>query len=312
MHHPAFNRFTKAYLADILSPFGTVSPDQLVPRNSRFYTIPSNTGYQTEILQEILPSHVLVSPEVHGEAELVDMLFEPQSPPMLSESPFLNRLVRNPCILEIHRNPLGDDDVLEGVKKIFLWLRELQKAAEAQKNATESELETPSHSPVNELEDELDNESETEWNDEFDDESDDERKSALDEADEPYLWIFAPSVTSLKLEHFGASPVPNLESGVYALPSLYNTYIVAINELPVTAATRWARLLGRGQVQQQAIAELRNQHTPEIAPSSSLCSQDIALRHLKTWYEQLLTGNGEKESPKLMNLFSEMFGQPEP
>ncbi|TRT94937.1 MAG: Rpn family recombination-promoting nuclease/putative transposase, partial [Microcystis flos-aquae Mf_QC_C_20070823_S10D] len=44
--------------------------------------------------------------------------------------------------------------------------------------------------------------------------------------------------------------------GVYFLPALYRTAIIAINQLPVTAETLWLRLLGRGKTQDQAVGEL--------------------------------------------------------
>jgi hypothetical protein len=43
---------------------------------------------------------------------------------------------------------------------------------------------------------------------------------------------------------------------VYLLPPLQKTGIIVIHQLPAIPATLWFRLLGKGKVQQQAIAEV--------------------------------------------------------
>jgi hypothetical protein len=43
--------------------------------------------------------------------------------------------------------------------------------------------------------------------------------------------------------------------GVYLLPESYRTRLVVIHQLPKTIDTMWLRLLGRGNVQKQAIRE---------------------------------------------------------
>jgi predicted transposase/invertase (TIGR01784 family) len=70
------------------------------------------------------------------------------------------------------------------------------------------------------------------------------------------LWILSPSAGITVLEGCGAKLDPDWPEGVYFLPSLYRTAIIAINQLPVTAETLWLRLLGRGKTQDQAVREL--------------------------------------------------------
>jgi predicted transposase/invertase (TIGR01784 family) len=70
------------------------------------------------------------------------------------------------------------------------------------------------------------------------------------------LWILSPSASITVLEGFGAKLDPDWPEGVYFLPSLYRTAIIAINQLPVTPETLWLRLLGRGKTQNQAVREL--------------------------------------------------------
>jgi hypothetical protein len=48
----------------------------------------------------------------------------------------------------------------------------------------------------------------------------------------------------------------NWGEGVYFLPELQKTALVAINQLPVTEDTLWLRVLGRGAIQEQAVNEL--------------------------------------------------------
>ncbi len=72
------------------------------------------------------------------------------------------------------------------------------------------------------------------------------------------LWILSPTVSDTILAGFGA--ILNLEnwvSGVYFMPPSLKAAIIAIHQLPRTPETLWLRILGKGNVQKQAIAELR-------------------------------------------------------
>jgi len=78
------------------------------------------------------------------------------------------------------------------------------------------------------------------------------------EADLPQLWILSPTVSDAMLAGFGAIPDPeNWVSGVYFLNVSLKAAIIAIHQLPRTPETLWLRVLGKGNVQKQAIAELR-------------------------------------------------------
>jgi hypothetical protein len=72
----------------------------------------------------------------------------------------------------------------------------------------------------------------------------------------PRLWILAPVVSQTILNGFGAAFRPELAEGVYFLPPLQRTAIIAINQLPVNPQTLWLRLLGKGKTQNQAVGEL--------------------------------------------------------
>ncbi|MBE9121034.1 hypothetical protein IQ269_09420 [Tychonema sp. LEGE 07199] len=82
--------------------------------------------------------------------------------------------------------------------------------------------------------------------------------SRIAEADLPQLWILSPTVSDVMLAGFGAIPEPeNWVNGVYFLSPSLKAAIIAIHQLPRTPETLWLRILGKGNVQKQALAELR-------------------------------------------------------
>ena len=70
------------------------------------------------------------------------------------------------------------------------------------------------------------------------------------------LWILCPTVSESVLWQFGAKEKKNWPQGVYFAPDGYKLAIVAINQLPKDSETLCLRILGKGQVQQQAFKEL--------------------------------------------------------
>lgn len=82
-------------------------------------------------------------------------------------------------------------------------------------------------------------------------------KTKLQESEIPKLWILTPTVSETRLSSFGTIQKPDWLSGVHFLPDALRTAIVAIHQLPHTLETLWLRLLGRGNVQSQAIIELQ-------------------------------------------------------
>ncbi len=82
------------------------------------------------------------------------------------------------------------------------------------------------------------------------------QKIRLTEADLPRLWILAPSVSKRVVQGFSALEKEDWSSGVYFLPEHQRSALVSIKQLPVTPETLWLRLLGRSDVQEQAIEEL--------------------------------------------------------
>ncbi|EGJ31301.1 MULTISPECIES: hypothetical protein [Moorena] len=64
------------------------------------------------------------------------------------------------------------------------------------------------------------------------------------------LWILSPYCSTKLLNGFAAklNDSGNWIEGVYFLPELFKTALVAINQLPVTEETLWLRVLGRDRV----------------------------------------------------------------
>jgi hypothetical protein len=78
----------------------------------------------------------------------------------------------------------------------------------------------------------------------------------ITDAELPTLWILTPTLAAPTLTGFGAINEEGWGNGVYLLPPLQKTGIIVIHQLPVIPETLWFRLLGKGKVQQQAIAEV--------------------------------------------------------
>jgi hypothetical protein len=70
------------------------------------------------------------------------------------------------------------------------------------------------------------------------------------------LWVISPTVSQRILLGFGATPQPQWPNGIYQSVSYLRTGIIVVHQLPVIKETLWLQLMGKGQVQQQAIQEL--------------------------------------------------------
>jgi AcrR family transcriptional regulator len=75
----------------------------------------------------------------------------------------------------------------------------------------------------------------------------------------PFLWILTPTASENLLNSFGfqlPEESENWERGVYLLSDIWRVGLIAIHQLPKVPETMWLRVLGKGRVQQEAIAEL--------------------------------------------------------
>lgn len=121
-------------------------------------------------------------------------------------------------------------------------------------------------------------------------------QSFLQERNLPHLWIIASSASETLLNGFGASSNEDWGRGVYFLPPLFRTEIVAINQLPCNEETLWLRLLGKGQTQNQAVSEV-------IAFDTRDPRRSAILRLLTNWKISIeLTGQDEADEELVMVL----------
>jgi len=79
----------------------------------------------------------------------------------------------------------------------------------------------------------------------------------LEEENLASLWVLTPSAsTGLIAAARAEMTLQKWPNGIYFLPDILKTAIVAINQLPTTPETLWVRILGKGATQKQAINEL--------------------------------------------------------
>ncbi|MGB3642299.1 MAG: flagellar assembly protein H [Rivularia sp. (in: cyanobacteria)] len=72
----------------------------------------------------------------------------------------------------------------------------------------------------------------------------------------PRLWIITPSASDDLLSSACAFQSEDWLTGIYFLPKVLRTAIIAINKLPRTPETLWLRIFGKGIIQKQAIDEV--------------------------------------------------------
>lgn len=96
----------------------------------------------------------------------------------------------------------------------------------------------------------------------------------------PALCVITPTLSAELRAGAAASPVEGGAHGLYAMPSLWRTVVVVVHELPGERATLWLRLLGRGEVQAQAVRELL-----ELTDRDPL--RDATMHLLVAWQQSL-------------------------
>lgn len=120
------------------------------------------------------------------------------------------------------------------------------------------------------------------------------------EAELPQLWILSPSASEALLSGFATQPRETWLPGIHFMGESFKTAIIAINQLPCTEETRWLRLLGKGQTQQQAIAEVLDFPTDDPRRAS-------VLQLLVNWKISLDTTEFEPEEQDLMATLSQAY-----
>jgi hypothetical protein len=102
------------------------------------------------------------------------------------------------------------------------------------------------------------------------------KKETLPEEEQPWLWILAATVSRPLLADAGSVVKADWLPGIYFLPELFKTAIVAINELPETEETLWLRVLGRDETQARAIRAV-------LALPRDYPRRNTILRMLASW-----------------------------
>ncbi len=88
-------------------------------------------------------------------------------------------------------------------------------------------------------------------------ELDQEAKQSGGNLPQAFMWIITPTLAPHKLDKCHAvGDEETWGSGVYILPAFLQTGIIIVHQLPVAPETLWFRLMGKGKVQQVAIAEV--------------------------------------------------------
>jgi hypothetical protein len=272
MFRPAFAIFAQQYLSVLLDDFGTVFLNEPIPRNPnlRVYKHPSRFNWGTEFLTAISDGNnrLMVSPEVIGEAELVDVLFEPNLEKLKylrTSLGLLGEIVSSPCIIENLRWAPNEWDLQTFMRHWLTWEAEAHSSIVP---VDENSRDTPQESSG--------------------DRAEDESKT---------LIIIVPSIVPKYLQGFGASPSVINIPGVYELPAAFCTTIVVTSELPVNTSTLWLRLLGRGPTQRAAIVEL-------LALDTNNPHRTATLQQLQQWYRLLSDGQMGKESIRLIEILA--------
>ena len=83
------------------------------------------------------------------------------------------------------------------------------------------------------------------------------REKEQSQVPQAFMWIITPTIAAHKLEKFHAVGDETIwGSGIYFLPEVLQTGIIVVHQLPNIPETLWFRLMGKGKVQQTAMAEI--------------------------------------------------------
>ncbi|MGG6270538.1 hypothetical protein ACQ4M3_37965 [Leptolyngbya sp. AN03gr2] len=275
MSRSPFSLFSQQYFATLLSRFGTVYLNEPVPRDPklRIYKHPSRSDFGTAVLGALAEGspQVWINPEIIAEAELVDVLFEPDPTTSKAVLGILGDLLIQPCIIESLRSL---PTTREFRTCLGHWLR---WQVETDGSIIPVDEEAPTYSK-----------DECEENDEDEELESNQR-----------LLVIVPQMTAKQLEGWGARLSHRHIAGLYELPPAYCTTIVCTRELPETIETLWLRLLSRGATQRRAIQDL-------IKLETNHSLRSVALHPLQSWYWRLCENTLNRESKLLMQGLSQI------
>lgn len=176
--------------------------------------------FAKEYLQELLSplGEVETSKDVTAEVREIDVWFQPSA--VNSEYTqtlgLLGKMAATVAIIEPYRNLVNTEGIFSCVVKLLNSRAELLRKAQREEQRLES-------------------------------------------GQLPFLWILTPTASETLLNSFGfqmPQESEGWERGVYFLSEVWRVGLIAIHQLPNIPETMWLRMLGRGRVQQEAIAQL--------------------------------------------------------
>jgi hypothetical protein len=283
MSRPAFALFAQQYLAALLNDFGTVYLNEPMPRDPklRIYKHPSRSNFSTALLESVTDDNpqVMVNPEIIGEAQLVDVLFEPNPERTREDLGLLGELLFVPSIIQSLRWSPDEWTMQKCLQQWLIW-----------RISDNGYIIPVDEDPVEEEEEPYDEDYDYENEDE-DDEPEEVTK---------LLVTIVPSIEAHILEGFAIKPSSHQIPGIYEYPPAFHTTIIVTSELPREQSTIWLRLLGRGPTQRDAIDDL-------IALPGSHPQRAIVVQQLQDWYQLLLKGEMGGESAALMKSLSNLI-----
>lgn len=275
MSRSPFSLFNQQYFAALLNRFGTVYLNEPVPRDPklRIYKHPSRSDFGTAVLSALTEDNpqVRVNPEIIAEAELVDVLFEPDPAKSKAVLGILGDLLIQPCIIESLRSLPTSWKFRTCLGHWLRW----------QVESDGSIIPVDEAAPI--------------YNNDGCEENDDNEELESDRR----LLVIVPQMTAKQLEGWGAKLSSGHTAGLYELPPAYCTTIVCTRELPETTETLWLRLLSRGSTQRKAIEEL-------IKLEINHPLRSVALYSLQCWYQRLCEDTLNRESNPLMQWLSQI------
>jgi hypothetical protein len=180
----------------------------------------SHDRFAREYLQELLSplGKVETSQDVNAEDTEIEVFFQPTSvnPESAQTLGLLGKIASGVTIIKPFRNSANTDEIFNFVQKSLHTQLQLLQ---------KSQLE----------------------------------QQSLESAQIPFLWILTPTASESLLKGFGFE-IPQKSKdwvkGVYFLSEAWRMGSIVIHQLPKVPETIWLRVLGNGEVQQEAIAEL--------------------------------------------------------
>jgi len=213
-------------------------------------------SFAKDCMKELLSDFgdVETEKQITGEVREIDLFFQPYPTALedLTALGLLGRMVSRPAILEPFRNAVPRWDVCNCREKRFRLEAEFRRQAnqKAQKRSN----------------------------------SEQER---LTKFERPFVWILTPTFSQKQQDDFLVRQKKQWGQGIYFLAEPDLTAVVAIHHLPKTLDTLFLRLLGRDQVQADAVKELlalppQHPYRQETLRHISVLQINLQLRQNKT------------------------------